>query len=198
MAKNGVMSAEMGAEKEEEIELISGSTAQKKWIETALRFLPVGFCISALALMLKSKQGNDYGTVEYKHVGAFRYLAYANGICAAYSVLSVFDSVVRRSRSLSVAWFVFAFDQAFTYLMLGAGASVTEVLYLAYKGDEQITWSELCPYYGRFCNRVEASLVLSFLALLCFILLSLISAYRVFSKYDPPSLCKKDQITSQS
>jgi uncharacterized protein (TIGR01569 family) len=94
--------------------------------------------------------------------------------------------------------FLFYFLQAFTYLILGAGAVVTEVLYLAYKGDEKITWFEICPYYGRFCNRVAASLVISFLALLCFIPLSLISAYRVFSKYDPPSLCKKDQITSQS
>nr|D5A972.1 RecName: Full=CASP-like protein 2A3; Short=PsCASPL2A3 [Picea sitchensis]ADE76091.1 unknown [Picea sitchensis] len=180
------------------MELIYGSTMRKKWIEPALRFLPVGLCISALALMLKSKEGNENGILEYKHVGAFRYLAYANGICAAYSVLSTFNSVVPRSCSLSRAWFVFVFDQAFTYLMLGAGAVVTEVLYLAYKGDEKITWFEICPYYGRFCNRVAASLVISFLALLCFIPLSLISAYRVFSKYDPPSLCKKDQITSQS
>lgn len=192
------MSSEIGAKKEEAIELIYGLTTRKKWIETALRFLPVGLCISALVLVLKSKQRNDYGILEYRHVGAFRYLAYTNGICAAYSCLSAFESVIPRSCSLSRAWVVFIFDQAFTYLMLGAGAVATEVLYLAYKGDEQITWSELCPYYGRFCNKVAASLVISFLALLCFILLSLISAYRVFSKYDPPSLCKKDQITSQS
>ncbi|KAH9305297.1 hypothetical protein KI387_009701, partial [Taxus chinensis] len=126
---------------------------EKKWVERGLRIAAVGLCVAALVAMVKSKQLNDYGTLHYNYVAAFKYLTYANGICAVYSVLSAFNSAVPQFCSLSRAWIVFSFDQAFTYLILIAGAVATEVLYLAHEGDEQITWYKMCPYYGRFCNK---------------------------------------------
>ncbi|GLJ40228.1 hypothetical protein SUGI_0825760 [Cryptomeria japonica] len=165
----------------------------EKWVERGLRIAALPLCIAALVLMIKSKEINDYGALKYNHIAAFKYLAYANGIGAGYSVLSAFNSAVPQSRSLSRAWLVFSFDQAFAYLILVAGAVATEVLYLAHKGDEKITWYQMCPYYGRFCNKLGASLILSFVGCVCFVILSLISAHRVFSNYDPPRLYKEDQ-----
>jgi len=42
--------------------------------ETFLRLLPVGLCVSALVLMLKNSQQNQYGSVHYTDVGAFKYV----------------------------------------------------------------------------------------------------------------------------
>lgn len=73
------------------------------------------------------------------------------------------------------------------YLMVTSGSAVSEVLYLAHEGDRNVSWSEVCSYYGMFCSKIKVSLALHFVALVCFIVLSLISAYRVFSKFEAPS-----------
>lgn len=82
--------------------------------------------------------------------------------------------------------------QIVAYLMVTSGAAVLELLYLAYKGDREVTWSEACSSYGRFCSRMKLALVLHAFALWCFIVLAVISAYRTFSMFEPPSLPPKE------
>lgn len=65
-------------------------------------------------------------------------------------------------------------------------AAVVEILYLAYKGDKEVTWSEACTSYGGFCSRLKLALALHALALCCFFVLAVISAYRAFSMFEPP------------
>lgn len=59
--------AEMGRNVEEE----SGSPAMRT-AETLLRVLPVVLCVVALVIMLKDSQTNDYGSLSYSDLGAFR------------------------------------------------------------------------------------------------------------------------------
>ena len=73
-----------------------------------------------------------------------------------------------------------------TYIILAAGATSTEVMYLAYKGDEAVTWSEACRSYGSFCRQAVVAIAVTFVVVLCYAVLSLISSYRLFSKYDAP------------
>lgn len=74
----------------------------------------------------------------------------------------------------------------FTYIILGAGAVSTEVMYLAYEGNAAITWSSACGSFGMFCHKATAALALTFGVVICYAVLSLISSYRLFSKYDAP------------
>ncbi|KAF0892607.1 hypothetical protein E2562_017326 [Oryza meyeriana var. granulata] len=115
-----------------------------------------------------------------------RYLVYANGLCAAYSLASAFYIAVPRPATLSRSWIVFLLDQVFTYLILAAGAASAELLYLAYNGDKEVTWSEACGVFGSFCRQARTSVAITFGSVACYILLSLISSYRLFSAYDPP------------
>ncbi|KAI3875447.1 hypothetical protein MKW92_023017, partial [Papaver armeniacum] len=77
------------------------------------------------------------------------------------------------------------------YLIVTSGASVIEILYLAYNGDKEVSWSEACSSYGRFCSRVKVALILHVFTFFCFLILSVISAFKVFSKFDPPSIPSK-------
>ncbi|XP_042520952.1 CASP-like protein 2D1 isoform X2 [Macadamia integrifolia] len=79
-----------------------------------------------------------------------------------------------------------------SYLMVTSTAAVVELLYLVYNGDKDVSWSEACSSFGSFCNRVKMALVLHAIALLCFLGLSLISAYRVFSKFGPPCVTSEE------
>ncbi|KAF7141195.1 hypothetical protein RHSIM_Rhsim06G0183200 [Rhododendron simsii] len=164
----------------------SGRTTGMRTAETLLRLLPMGLCIVALVVMLKNSQTNDFGSLSYSNLGAFRYLVHANGICAGYSLLTAVVAAMPRPSTMSRAWTFFLLDQFLTYIILAAGAVSMEVLYLAYNGDEAVTWSEACVSFGGFCRRSVASVAITFAAVLCYAALSLISSYRLFSKYDAP------------
>ncbi|CAK9151812.1 unnamed protein product [Ilex paraguariensis] len=163
----------------------NGSTVMRT-AETLLRLLPMALCVVALVVMLKNSQTNDFGSLSYSDLGAFRYLVHANGICAGYSLLSAVVAAVPRPSTMSRAWTFFLLDQVLTYIILAAGAVSTEVLYLAYKGDEAITWSEACGSFGGFCRKATAPIAITFVVVFCYAVLSLISSYRLFSKYDAP------------
>jgi hypothetical protein len=47
-----------------------------------------------------------------------RYLVYANGLCAAYSLVSAFYTAVPRPATLSRSWIVFLLDQVIHWLLL--------------------------------------------------------------------------------
>ncbi|PIA50447.1 hypothetical protein AQUCO_01300887v1 [Aquilegia coerulea] len=165
------------------------SSSSVKTAETLLRIVPMALCVSAMVVMLKNSQTNDYGSVSYSDLGGFRYLVYANGICAGYSFLSAFHTARTRTSNVStmpIAWAYFFFDQVMTYAVLAAGAVSTEVVYLAYKGDTAISWSESCGEYGGFCKKATVSVIITFVTMACYVVLSLISSYRLFSKYDAP------------
>lgn len=154
--------------------------------ETMLRLVPVALCVSALVVMLKSSQTSDFGSVSYSDLGAFRYLVHANGICAGYSLLSAIIAAMPRPSTMPRAWTLFFLDQVLTYVILGAGAVATEVVYLAHKGDNAIAWSEACGSFGGFCHKATASVIITFVVVAFYAVLSLISSYKLFSKYDAP------------
>ncbi|KAM5573832.1 CASP-like protein 2A1 [Rosa sericea] len=166
----------------------NGNGSSLRTAETLLRLLPIAPCVAALLVMLHDSQDNEFGSVSYSHIGAFRFLVHANGICAGYSLLSAIISAKSRPSTKSVAWTFFFIDQLLTYIILGAGAVSTEVLYLAYKGDSTITWSPACGSYGGFCHKATTSVVITFLVVACFALISLISSYKLFSKFDAPAI----------
>ncbi|KAI9186840.1 hypothetical protein LWI28_021487 [Acer negundo] len=154
--------------------------------EAILRLLPVILCIAALVLMLKDSETNELASLSYSNLGAFKYLVHANGICAGYSLIAAIIAALHRPITMSQAWTFFFFDQVLTYLILGAGAVATQVLYLADKGDKTITWSSACVSFGGFCHKATASVAITFIAVLCYALISIISSYQLFTKYDAP------------
>ncbi|KFK43914.1 hypothetical protein AALP_AA1G190800 [Arabis alpina] len=176
----------------------SGGGTTEKWeevspgirtAETMLRLAPVGLCVAALVVMLKDSETNEFGSISYNNLTAFRYLVHANGICAGYSLLSAAIAAMPRSSStMPRVWTFFCFDQILTYVVLAAGAVSTEVLYLAYKGDDAITWSDACSSYGSFCHRATASVIITFFVVCFYVVLSIISSYKLFTRFDPPAI----------
>ncbi|KAK9928358.1 hypothetical protein M0R45_025498 [Rubus argutus] len=166
----------------------SSSSSSLRTAETLLRLLPIAPCVAALVVMLHDSQANEFGSVSYSHIGAFRFLVHANGICAGYSLLSAIIAAKSQSPTKYLAWTFFFIDQLLTYIILGAGAVSVEVLYLAYKGDSTITWSPACETFGGFCHKATTSVVITFLVVACFALISLISSYKLFSKFDAPAI----------
>lgn len=56
--------------------------------ETLLRLFPVGLCVAALVIMIKDSENNEYGSLSYSNITAFRYLRYVRTI---YLICLVFE-----------------------------------------------------------------------------------------------------------
>jgi len=79
--------------------------------------------------------------------------------------------------------------QASACLLVTSASAAAELLQLARRGDREVSWGEVCSYFGRFCGKATVSLALHAAALACFVALSLVSAFRVFSStpcHPPP------------
>ena len=168
---------------EEEAEAEGGLASTVRTGETLLRVAPMGLCLAALVLTLKNSADNDYGSISYSDLGSFKYLVYVNGLCAGYSIFSAFYIAIPRPFSMSRAWTLFFLDQVMTYAILAAGAATAEIVYLAYEGAEDVTWGRACGIFSGFCRKATVSVGITFGAVICYVLLSLISSYRLFSSH---------------
>ncbi|KAF6168164.1 hypothetical protein GIB67_011549 [Kingdonia uniflora] len=143
-----------------------------------------------------------------------RYMVCINAISTGYSLVSISTSWLKcfltkawiffvsdqvplklntdtsRSHEVSEVSVFNVFKQVIAYLMVTSGAAVVDILYLAYNGDREISWSEACSSYGRFCSRVKVALVLHGFACFCYFGLSMMSACRVFRQFEPPAPSK--------
>ncbi|KAJ0264047.1 CASP-like protein 2A2 [Hirschfeldia incana] len=171
--------------------VIDGSTLElnrtERTVETVLRVASMALSIASLVIMIKNSISNDFGSLSYSTLGAFKYLVTANGVCATYSLLSaIFVIAIPCPTSKPKLWTLFLLDQVITYAVLAAGAVSAETVYLAYKGNLNITWSSACDYYGIFCHKALFSVILTLLVSVLYVSLSFISSYRLFSRFEPP------------
>ncbi|KAL6604426.1 hypothetical protein ACP70R_042853 [Stipagrostis hirtigluma subsp. patula] len=170
-----------------------GKTAMAalKLPEMALRLCVVPLAVASLWEMATNTQADDtYGEVTFSNLSGFKYLVGINAIAAAYSVASI---VLSCFKSLGrYDWLIFLLDQAVAYLLVTSAAAAAEVVQLARRGDREVSWGEVCSYFGAFCGKATVSLALHAAALACFVALSLLSAFRVFSScHPPPAACSQ-------
>ncbi|XP_027061595.1 CASP-like protein 2D1 [Coffea arabica] len=162
-----------------------------KVLDCALRLFLVPFSIAAIWLTLTNHQDNSsYGELVSSYFMGLKYMVYISAVSAGYALLAAVSLWVRCL--VGKAWIFFVSDQVVAYLMVTAMAALGEILYLAYNGDQKVTWSEACTSYGRFCHRMKLILGFHVVALWCFLLLAVISAYRLFSRFGPPTLSSKE------
>lgn len=62
-----------GGSRDEEDGSRSSTVTTMRTAETLLRLVPMTLCVAALVVMLKDSQTNDYGSISYSDLGAFRF-----------------------------------------------------------------------------------------------------------------------------
>ncbi|WOL18108.1 CASP-like protein 2D1 [Canna indica] len=174
-----------GAEPTPTSSIHGSSSSLLRFLDLSLRLTVLPLAAASLWLMATNKQATDaYGKLGFSNITGLKYLVSMNAISLGYASASVILSCLG---CFNCDWLFFILDQVVAYLMVTSGSAATEVVYLAYQGNTEVSWSEGCSYYGKFCNKAKVSLSLHFVAFVCFIALSLVSAYRVFSRLEAPS-----------
>ncbi|KAM2252985.1 hypothetical protein COP2_007598 [Malus domestica] len=162
-----------------------------KLIDSSLRISAIALSVATIWLTVTNHQDNpSYGNLKFSNFTGLKYMVCISNISGVHAFLVALSSWI--TCFVTKAWLFFVSDQIVAYLMVTSWAAVMEILSLAYKGDKTVSWSEACTSYGKFCSRMKVALVLHALALCCFLVLAVISAYRVFSMFEPPSVSDKE------
>ncbi|XP_062153182.1 casparian strip membrane protein 1 isoform X1 [Alnus glutinosa] len=115
---------------------------------------------------------------EYSDLPMFTFFVVANSIVSAYLVLSLSLSIfhiLRSSAETSRILLIF-FDTAMQGLLTAGASAAASIVYLAHKGNTKANWFAICQQFNSFCERISGSLIGSFVGIVVFILLILLSA----------------------
>ncbi|KAG8658202.1 CASP-like protein 2D1 [Manihot esculenta] len=160
-------------------------TSMLKLFDCSLRLFVIPLTAATIWLTVTNQEDNSsYGNLKYSNLMGLKYMVCISAICGGYAFVAAVSLWIRFL--VNKVWLFFVSDQIITYLMITSGAALIDLIYLAYNGDQTVTWSEVCSSYGKFCRRMKLALILHAMAVFCFIVLAVISSYRAFSKFEPP------------
>ncbi|KAL6552403.1 hypothetical protein OROHE_007767 [Orobanche hederae] len=153
--------------------------------QITFRVLAVAVTLAAAWLMMSNKENTVvYGIqadARYSYAPAFKFLAVANLIALAFSVVSALLALVLGKVALSPAHFYIFFlhDLMITLLLMAACAASSVVAYIGKYGYDHIGWMAICDYFAKFCNRSQAAIILTYLGFALYLLLTLVSANKL-------------------
>nr|P0DI58.1 RecName: Full=CASP-like protein 2; Short=LjCASP2 [Lotus japonicus] len=112
----------------------------------------------------------------------FVFFVTSNSIVCGYLVLSLalsFFHIIRRSSAAkSRILLVFLDTVMFGLLTTGAAAAGT-IVYVSHYGNVNANWFPFCGQYNHFCERISGSLIGSFIAVVIFMIIILMSAVSI-------------------
>ncbi|KVI06139.1 CASP-like protein 1F1 [Cynara cardunculus var. scolymus] len=147
-----------------------------------LRIVAAATSIAAACLMFNSRQSKLlFGTnldARYTYSPGFKFFALMNVVACAFSVLSLLPvfSLGRKFSNSVNYFFLFLHDLILTTLLVAGCGAATAVAQVGKYGNTHAGWMPICDNFGKFCHKVSASLILGYLAMLCYLLLTVISA----------------------
>lgn len=153
-----------------------------------LRILAIAFSLAAISLMIANTQTVLVFFVQmkatYSSSSAWRFLFGANIVTCILSVLSlIFVCLISRSASSHMKYFLlFLHDMVTMVLLISGCAAGTAIGYVGKYGESKMRWGPVCGLAPKFCNRSTISLVFSYLAFLCYMGLTILSAHKLMSR----------------
>ncbi|XP_055831744.1 CASP-like protein 1F1 [Solanum dulcamara] len=147
-----------------------------------LRILSIAFTLAAIVMILISKQTVTVYGIEmearYTYSSAFKFFAIANMIGCAFSVLSLILASVLGHKSVDPKnyFYMFLHDLIMMALLLAGCAAATAIGYVGQYGESHSGWMPICDHVDKFCRKVRHSIILSYIAVLLYLCLTIISA----------------------
>ncbi|CAL9107946.1 unnamed protein product [Musa textilis] len=107
-----------------------------------------------------------------------RFFVVANAIAAGYLVLSLPFSlaIMVRPRAIGPRLLLFICDTVMVALTTAAASAAAAIVYLAHNGDAKANWIAICLRFDGFCQRISGAVVASFIAVVFFMVLVVMSA----------------------
>ncbi|KAG4185679.1 hypothetical protein ERO13_A09G247650v2 [Gossypium hirsutum] len=114
---------------------------------------------------------------RYSYSPAFKFFAYANAIAFGFSLMSLFFLFfARHALTATIYFFFFLHDLMMMSLVLSGLAAGTVIGMVARDGNGHTGWLKICDRFEKFCDKVTVSMALSYVAVVCLLVLTVMSA----------------------
>ncbi|XP_008391938.1 casparian strip membrane protein 1 [Malus sylvestris] len=153
-------------------------------IDLVLRIGAIVAALAAAATMGTSDQNLPFFTqffqfeASYDDMPSFQFFLIAMSLVAGYLVLSLPFSVVCivRPHASGPRLLLLILDLVALTLATSAAGAATSIVYLAHNGNSSSNWLAICNQFGDFCRNVSGAVVASFVTVVTFMFLILLSA----------------------
>ncbi|KAK9054604.1 hypothetical protein SSX86_025683 [Deinandra increscens subsp. villosa] len=152
--------------------------------QISFRIIAAATSIAAACFMFNSRQSKMlYGTnmdARYTYSPAFKFFTMMNVVACGCSVLSLLPVfAIGRTFTNSVNFFfLFLHDLTIAMLLAGGTGAATTVAQVGKFGNNHAGWMPICDNFGKFCHKVAWSLIFGYMALFCYLVLVVLSAYK--------------------
>ena len=103
----------------------------------------------------------------------------SNAIASSYAALSLLLSM---SGKKGLRPWIAILDVVMVALLFSSNGAAGAIGLMGYQGNKHVRWDKVCGVFGKFCGQVAASLLLSMLGSIVFLLLVVFAAFRLHRK----------------
>uniref|UniRef100_A0A1J3DEZ1 CASP-like protein n=1 Tax=Noccaea caerulescens TaxID=107243 RepID=A0A1J3DEZ1_NOCCA len=184
--KNNLNGMEMEKGKKE-----SGS---KKGVELTMRVLALVLTMVAATVLGVAKQTkivpvkliptlpplNVSTTAKSTDLSAFVFNISANAIACGYTAISIVILMIskgRRSKGLLMT--LLLGDLIMVALLFSGTGAAGAIGLMGLQGNKHVMWKKVCNVFGKFCHQAAASVAVTFLASIVFMLLVVLDAMKL-------------------
>ncbi|GAY33041.1 hypothetical protein CUMW_005320 [Citrus unshiu] len=116
---------------------------------------------------------------SYDDLPTFQYFVIAMALVGGYLVLSLPFSIVTivRPHAVGPRLLLLILDTVTLTFATAAAAAAAAIVYLAHNGNQNTNWFAICQQFGDFCQKVSGAVVASFIAVVLFVMLVVLSGF---------------------
>ncbi|XP_028795537.1 casparian strip membrane protein 1-like [Neltuma alba] len=153
-------------------------------MDFVLRLGGIASALGAAAAMATADQILPFFTqflqfeAGYDDFPTFQFFVVAMAFAGGYLVLSLPFSVVTiiRPHAVGARLLLIVLDTVFLTLAAAGGAASAAIVYLAHNGNDDSNWLAICSQFTDFCQATSGAVVSSFVAVVFFVVLVIVSA----------------------
>ncbi|XP_039063535.1 CASP-like protein 1F2 [Hibiscus syriacus] len=141
-----------------------------------------GTALAAACVIFNAKQTVDVMGMsfdaKYTYSPAFKFFAFANAIACGFTFLSLVMVMLfsRHGFTASVYFMFFLHDLLMMSLVLSGVVAGTVIGAVGRDGNSKTGWLKVCNRFEKYCRQVSTSLILSYVAMICLLVLTITSA----------------------
>lgn len=105
-----------------------------------------------------------------------------NIIACSYAALSMLLTFTSKGENIILELMIFILDTLMVALLFSSTGAAAAVGLIGYHGNSHVRWEKVCNVFGKFCRQAAASIVVSTIGAVAFILLVVFSAMRIYKK----------------
>lgn len=106
------------------------------------------------------------------------YFLVANAIACTYGAMSMLLGFLNRGKSKLLVTLITVLDALMVALLFSGNGAATAVGVIGFQGNSHVRWNKVCNVFDKFCHQVAASIILSLLGSVAFLLLVVLPILR--------------------